>query len=366
MLLFRNRFQNWCLNVDEGGGGGSVPTETTAPQPSEPSVPDSTATPAPQATSWSLREYAKGKGLTALESFKDDQTAFDHLLGTTASQLRQAQQYRQFYEQHAPEFTEYQKWKQQQAEAAKQAAQPAKPKWSPPEYNERWNQMVQRDPETGRLLPVDGAAPDLPQKLANYKAWQVETLQKMLHDPEGTLYPLFEDKVQAAIEARLNAWQESQAPKQAVHEFVQQNADWMYQQDQYGRKVIGNAGLPVWSPAGEVFVRETQALAAQYPGLTHEQIIAEATNRTAQQVEIMELKRQLAERQSQPGTTQPDPRESYAGAPPHAAPTTTVSRAAASATSADVNGIPQAEGTSWRHELRRNAVKAGLIPQGAM
>lgn len=274
-------------------------------------------------------------------------------LGETA---KAAARYKQFYDQFSPEFTAYQQWKQQQAQAAQQPKEAPKPKWQRPEYDPEWRRMVKRD-EEGNLIPLSGADPSLPHKLAQWDTFARGSLEKFLMDPASVILPLIEDRVAEIAQQRLDDFNAKIQPVAAVKDFVAQNADWMYATDQQGRKMYDNqTGRPLWSPAGKMFVDKVQDLESRFPNLGQEGVTSLAMEYVEGQLRI-----QAASVPQQ----QADPRQAYTGTAPHQAPASNVAAAAASQASSDRNDIPQNGSLNLRSMMRQNHQAAGLLPQGA-
>src|SRR5690606_15423061 len=96
---------------------------------------------------------------------------------------------------------------QQRQQATQQPQQPAEPEpepqsWMPPlpEWNPKWESMLQRSAEGGIEIRPEYRAiapPDLPQKYLNYQQAKQERLEKLISgDPAETLWQGLEKKVE--------------------------------------------------------------------------------------------------------------------------------------------------------------------------
>ena len=263
------------LNGAASGGSpapAAAPAPSPAPAPSSPSPAPSPSpasavssasagagaapTPAtPAAAEYQgVRDALAGYGVDLRTQFQDDHAALQHLaLAYRQSQQgNQLAQYGQRYMQHAGEFEQFLA-QRQQAAAAQQAQQQ---NWfKAPEYDQRWQHQITRDPASGELRAVPGAPPDV---VAKYTAWQqhqVDFQQKMASDPIGTLKPGLEQvarqMAEQAIQQHLGNFQE----QTAAQSFVSEHSSWLHARDGQGNVLRDPySGREQLSPMGQHFL----------------------------------------------------------------------------------------------------------------
>lgn len=280
-------------------GPTDSPIQSQAPAQATPgagSLPQAGAQPAGP---FSLMEAMRASGLQA-DGFQNEQQAWQAISGA----LREAQQLRQqVIQQHL----------QQQNLPGAGAAQPAAPApqqpeswWKAPKIERAWLEKVQRDPQTGAIVPKDGVSFDIARQVENWLSWRQETEQKFYDDPLAVLGPGIEQKVaplvEKAIEARLG-----QVRMQAqAAEFERQNAAWLYQGDAQGNLLYDQATRqPILTQAGQAFTTTVQAL--RQAGV---QDLDTLTKLAMQQVHYQALLAQQQNPSAQPpvpGSQQPTP-----------------------------------------------------------
>jgi hypothetical protein len=236
--------------------------QTAAPASTPPSAPASveaafnaatTQQPAAPVTQPSWRDHFKGAGINLPE---DDAQASQLLL----QQVRDAQtlrQYAPYLHDFQQNYSDYANWKrQQQGQQAQPQSQEGpwfKQYWNPPEWNPAWEKMVTRD-EQGHISPIPGqlVPPDVPGKVAQYLAWRQEQTSKFAENPfqfmEPAIRSIAAEMAQQQVQQHLSQYQEVQSS----HQFVAQNAPWLYEQDQAGQI----KHQPVFDPASGRYVQQ--------------------------------------------------------------------------------------------------------------
>jgi hypothetical protein len=182
-----------------------------------------------------VRDALRSQGIDP-SAFADDAAALRHL-AQQAQQFQQVQPYLPHLQQVSG--PDYQAWLAQRQGQQRPAA-PAQDKpwwskhWQAPEYDPAWEQMV-RDDGSGNLVPVQGAPFDIPAKLAAFKTYQKDQINKLLANPysflEGGVKDLVRQEAQQLVQQQLGQYQDSIFAQQ----FTQQNADWLYQKDAAGQ-----------------------------------------------------------------------------------------------------------------------------------
>lgn len=269
------RFRNWIVWNPETaqGGDGSAPAgaapvaapaaPTAAPQPvgspgptvggSGPSIASQGGTPAP-APEPTVRDILSNLGFNAA-SYENDAQALQNLV----SLARQAQEsaglvdYGRQYMQHAADFQRYLAERQAQAQ---REAQRQRSWFEAPEFNAAWQHQVYRDPQTGELRAIPGAAPDTIQKYQQWVNHQTQFLNNLSRDPIGTIKPGIEQIVQETAGRMVQEALRRQHENQVAQSFVQQHSEWMHQRDQSGRYVLDpRTNMPALTPMGQQFAR---------------------------------------------------------------------------------------------------------------
>lgn len=209
--------------------------------------------------------------------------------------------YRQYHAlnqrlQQAEQHRQYLQFQQMQAEQMRQAAAqptsvPEKPKlpWGEmPEFDPRWVNGVQRNPETGRLEALPGFQPDLPQKIEQYAQWKEEALRKFFTDPYAGAWDQFAPRVQETTQQQIQQALLQFKREQEVESYKRENASVLYDQTgnltPYGQQIdqhyqyalqIGHpapfqyAENMVHAPLALTALQQAQAQAAQPRPLTN-------------------------------------------------------------------------------------------------
>jgi hypothetical protein len=262
-----------------GGGGGTTtttPVETATPvtEPSTdtsaqlgsdtpadpggtPTVDPTTTTPAAGATpgnDWqSIREAARAYGYDPGQQFGDDRQFLIHLL-QQAQNNRQADFYARLGQQIAPHAQQFQTYlQQQQAPAQPQGPQP----WEAPEFDERWVNLVDRDPATGVFLAKPGVPAEIAQKVNAYADWKA----KFDRNPAQVINGMVEQRAKAIAADVVREQLQAQTREQTIGQIVAENRSWIYQLDAQGAPTINPmTGQPVVTPTGARYLHHLQAV----------------------------------------------------------------------------------------------------------
>jgi len=245
---------------DDGGPPATVASQVSTPSAqAQPPLPASSP---PAATTgqlggeqagsqgeWTgIRDALRSQGINLPDGL-DDQ-AIVRQLGQSyqqaqqyQNQVRQLEQYAQYGQAIMPHWDKFQGWLQEQNSAAqakqqKDAQAPWYSKWhNPPEYNQAWDRLIERDPVTGQLRVVPGADPTILPKYTQYQAYQRQTAEKLLANPyqffEEPIRHIAQEVAEKIAKQNLTSYQDNLFSDN----FVQQNASWLVQKDQSGRAV---------------------------------------------------------------------------------------------------------------------------------
>jgi hypothetical protein len=242
---------------DLNGGMDDLPA--SSPSPGQPQAQGRPPSPAQAQT---IREAAAAYGLD-LSSHADDHSAFVALVEQAraaqgaqlaAQAAQQNSYYTQLGQQLAPRLQDIQGFLRQQTAPAPQA-QPPKP-WQPPEFNKQWLNLVDRDEATGVFKAKPGISPEYAEKVQKYADWMSEFNTNPM--------ALISQAIQAEakeIAAQVYTERHSQFQEQAaVQGIIEQNASWIYQSDQYGRRYTDERGGYIPTPEGARYVQHVQTL----------------------------------------------------------------------------------------------------------
>lgn len=175
-------------------------------------------------------------GYDVRKKYKNDAEAVKGLVEAAKSfgkRLDDAEYGRQYREHEAA----FRQWQQQQH------SQPQQQQYYPPQPQpatnqpvtldqaELWMQQVTRDPESGELKAVPGAAPGVVQQVQEYNRRIKQTAHALAYEPDKFIAPYIapylqqiEQKVQSLVEQT-----STQSREQAIAEnWVKQNSSWMF------------------------------------------------------------------------------------------------------------------------------------------
>ncbi len=250
--------------------GGSSPAPESPSNPSPPAQQPTQSAPPPQAAQgnppgaaggtqpsqaqqaqWrSIRDAAQQYGYD-LSQYQDDSAALAHLV-EAARRSKEANYYAQLGQAIAPHYQQLQAFMQQQSQP-KQAERPA---WQPPEFDQRWLALVERDSATGVFLAKPGVNPAIADRVNEYVQWS----DRFSQNPTQIIEPLVADRVKAEVQEAVRAQVAEMQRQQAVNQIVQRNSEWLYQHNG-GVPVRDPQGRPIPTPAGAAYIQAVESLA---------------------------------------------------------------------------------------------------------
>jgi hypothetical protein len=225
----------------ESQASAQVVTDADGEVVSEGAGATTAAAPA-EAYSWQgVGDYARQYGV---DLPGNDAQALQVLLNA----YRQSQQ-RNFYADYgqrmAPYADQIEAWVQQQRQAA---AQPqGRPAWQPPEWDPRWINMVERDPQTGHVYAKPGVDPRIADKVVAYADWQ----DKFRANPGEFIQPMIEARAREIVHQEFA----SHSQNTTADSLVAENSNWMFAVQPNGAPVLHQDGSRVLSPAGQLYAR---------------------------------------------------------------------------------------------------------------
>jgi len=196
-----------------------------------------------------------------LRQFADDQSALQAL----RNEYQRRGQIEQQYQQFVPHLTDYQKWQQSQQQQQRQAAAEKAKWWNPPQWDERWLQQVEADPQTGQLRALPNADPSIPQKIAEYRRYQSDMLHKLTANPVEMMKPGLQELIDAQVKSALEARFGQHDQQQFAHQQIERNAEWLYAKTADGKQyVMGPDNKRQMSAAGQVMMHFVKKVEQEY------------------------------------------------------------------------------------------------------
>jgi hypothetical protein len=253
------------------GSGGSQPAAAPAAEPSPVSpgpglgddggsleasfLPETNSIAAPPQTAvdqWqSIRDAAGSMGYD-LSRFQDDRQALLHLV-QEAGRAREANYYAQFGQALAPRAQEIQQYLNQQQGSA---ASPERNEWEPPEFDERWMGLVDRDPATGLYVGKPGTPPQIVERVNQFAEWSNRFSRNPFQAIQQYHQAVVPKLVTEAVTKQLAGYQR----QQAVDQILAANSQWLYQHDADGRVATDYRGQPMPSPSGTRYIQHVRTL----------------------------------------------------------------------------------------------------------
>ena len=231
------------------GAGGLPGAQTSSPgRQGVPADPNNrTGTQAAIAQDWqSIREAAARYGYAQLGQYQDDEAALVHLI-QQAQRAQQSDTYAQLGRQMAPHLTDFQAFRASQAAASQQATAAAQAaEYMPPEFDERWLGLLERDPGTGLFYGKPGTPVGIVDAANKRLEWQ----DKFSKNPIQFFEQYAKDKVAPQIKQQVQAQLAEYRQSQQVDGILASNFQWLYQHDATGRPVTGGNGQYMPTPAG--------------------------------------------------------------------------------------------------------------------
>lgn len=240
------------------GTGGLLGAQPAGPgqSPAVPADPNNRtgAAPATGAQDWqSIREAAARFGYADLGQYQDDEAALVHLI-QQAQRAKQSDAYAQLGRQMTPHLQDFQTFRQQQASTQKAAAAPAA--YMPPEFDDRWLGLLERDPASGLFFGKPGTPPAIVDAANKRLEWQ----DKFSKNPIQFFEQYSQDKVAPLVQQQVQAQLEQYKQSQQVDSILASNFQWLYQHDQSGRPLAGANGQYMPTPAGQLYIQQVDQL----------------------------------------------------------------------------------------------------------
>lgn len=230
------------LGGGDPGAGGVVDTSSPAPQ-GQPT----------EAQAQTIREAAARYGLD-LSNLPDDHAAFVHLV-RQAQAASQNDYYTSLGRQLAPRYRDIQGYLEQQRARAQPANAPLP--FEAPEFDERWLNLVERDERTGAFKALPGVNPEFAERVQKYADW----MQGFNRDPMSLIRQAIEHHA-TEIARKVFSEQHGQVVQtQTIQSIIEQNASWIYQADEQGRRYTDAQGNFLPTPEGARYVAHVRALA---------------------------------------------------------------------------------------------------------
>ncbi len=276
----------------------SPPSAAPSPAPAAASPAGGGGAAPPSAAVVGVRDALKEYGLD-LSSLSDDRAA----LAALANGYRQAQQLSPIAQQYMQHQTQFQAYLAQQQEAERQRqAQQAQSWWKAPEFDPGWRNQIVKDPVTGKLVPAEGASPDIVQKYMQAMQHTQGFFDKFAFDPIGTIRPGIEEVVrevaQQLMQQQMGGYQEQQFAKS----WVQENSSWIHARNEQGQLIPDpQTGMPALSPLGQRFRDHVQT--AERMGIQSAQGMQEYALRMVQNDYLMATRQQQPAQPGQPQQT---------------------------------------------------------------
>lgn len=208
--------------------------------------------PEPAPVSSSLREALQSQYGLELSHLPDDQSALAFL----AQQTLEAQQNRWYTEvgrQMAPHADRF----RTMLEQPPAPTQPTRQPWEPPEFDQRWAQMVDRDPATGMWKSKPGYDPSLGNKVQAYVDFQ----DKVTSDPSLRAQHIQHEARKIARE-ELDSRFSEYTTRQRVDQLLNSNSSWLYARDAAGNPTVAPDGRYVPSQHGARYFSHVKTLHA--------------------------------------------------------------------------------------------------------
>jgi hypothetical protein len=244
--------------VQPGMGGvppmGGVPGQP-APQPGPQGPPPQ---PTEGAGEWQSISQALAAAVPGT-NFKDDHEAWQAVLSAFQG-ARQRNYYQDVGQQVAGDYQNYLAWRQQQQGQQQQAQAQADNPYGRPEWNESWLNYVERDEASGLIRSKQGYDPAIGTKVQNYVEWRRNFREKLENDPGAVLQPLIQRQAQELVQREIGGIRE----QMQARTLLDQNADWLFQRDGYGRfQVNPQDGKRIYSQNGVQYFQHVRDAATR-------------------------------------------------------------------------------------------------------
>lgn len=227
---------------------------------------------APAAPTWlsSLREQGF--------DFKGDSEAdaIKHLvdLRKQHQQLAPYAPYVGSYVQNIQDFNRYLSQKGQQPAQVQPTNEPWHKKyWNPPEFNQNWQSMLDRDPATGQIVAKPGTPPDVVLKYQAYQQYVQEQMGRMTQNPAEYFAPMIRELAAEEARKHIQGSMQQQQSQQVTEQFTNANQGYLYEFDANGQVKMQpyfdqQSGqmkqARVFSPLGQRFMQYAKQQADYY------------------------------------------------------------------------------------------------------
>jgi hypothetical protein len=240
----------------DAGGGGEPPGQPGGGlQPADPNVAAAAAAGTQQSGgSPTIRDAAKFYGLD-LSQYGDDAQAFAYLV-QAARDAQSRNYYTELGQQIAPHAEAVQQYLREYQARQKEQKAPERKAWEAPEFDERWLQWCDRDPQTGRFIPKPGVNPLVADKVNDYADHIESWTTQLARNPREALSGLIEEVAGQLLESRFGAV----AAQQEAQQIIAANEPWLYQVDQSGRRLVDAQGRFIPTPLGARYYTHLRTL----------------------------------------------------------------------------------------------------------
>ena len=241
------------------------PVVEPAPAPEQPPAavdPTPPVEPTPEPAPWSLREAGQTHGIdpSAFESDESMATAMFTALNNAQDNEALAKIGRQFAP-YADNLDKFREWEiSQAASAAEVEPEPAVDPfvWESPEYNPRWEGMVEPDGRGGYKAPDD--APELSgiaAKLTTHRQFQTERLTQFLGNPQELIHTAMTDqlsemekRIMDASSKAIETAMQKQVEAAEAQRFISDQEKDLFQFDANDQPMFDTQGNQIPTPKG--------------------------------------------------------------------------------------------------------------------
>jgi hypothetical protein len=164
-----------------------------AQQPGQQAQPQQAQTPAEFAY---FRQQLQRYGVNVPENITPEQAFMT--VAQAINNRGQQDMYAQLGQAVAPEWDAYNQWRQQQ-QAAQQAPQQDE-LWNPPQFNPEWMNMVETDPQTGRIRSKFGYDSRYGTMAQSYADYMEAQQRELWQNPQQYMWKMVEPLVKQAMQ----------------------------------------------------------------------------------------------------------------------------------------------------------------------
>lgn len=202
----------------------------------------------------SVREAASAIYGYDLSQFNDDRSALAHLI-QQAQAAKQRDYYADLGRQIAPRAGEIRQFLSNQQQHQNQPKQ--RQAWEAPEFDPRWQALVDRDESTGMYLSKPGVDPEIARKVNEYANWRTNFDRNPAEVLNGMVESRAREIARQVSDEQFRGYRE----QQEVSSILSQNASWLYQTDEQGRPITNPAtGRPMASAMGQRYMTHVENL----------------------------------------------------------------------------------------------------------